>query len=126
MAKKVQFVEVVKDERLRKRETEATTVFRRFFPKAPRLKLYRTADGRVGFQAQVALASGDRGRLEEAYAAVMRVLGERRGRPARERKVQAKLRLTANVYKALKKAAKEERTTVSGLVEDLAHRAHIV
>lgn len=126
MQSKVHLVEVVPDSSLRKKEAEATSAFRRFFPKAPPLKLYRTSDGRIGFQAQLAVATGERARLASAYAAVMKVLGEKRGRPAGERKVQAKLRLQEPVYKALKAAAEKSHTTLSGLVEDLAHKARLV
>jgi len=126
MAKKVQFIEVVPDDELRKKEAEATDAFRRFFLGASPLKLYRTSDGRIGFQAQLTVAAGDRDRLGKAYAAVMRVLGENRGRPPGERKVQMKLRLPENVYKSLKKAAKESRMTLSALVEDLARKANLV
>lgn len=126
MPSKVHFVEVVPDSSLRKKEVEATSAFRRFFPKAPPLKLYRTRDGRIGFQAQVAAASGERSRLGSAYAAVMKVLGEKRGRPAGERKGQAKLRLREPIYKALKAAAEKSHTTLSGLVEDLARKAHLI
>jgi hypothetical protein len=56
----------------------------------------------------------------------MKVLGEKRGRPAGARKVQAKLRLQEPVYKALVAAAEKSHKTLSGLVEDLAHKAHLV
>lgn len=126
MGQKVQVVELVEDRRLSRKEAQATAAFRRFFKDAPPLKLYRTADGRVGFQAQVFIAPGDRERFQQAYAAVMGVLGAKRGRPAGLRKVQAKLRLEERIYRALKARAKETHTSVSGLVEDLAHKAHIV
>ena len=63
-------------------ELDQFRAIRRFFADAPELKLYRTADGRLGFQAQLTLAPGDRGRFEKAYRAVMKVLGAKRGRPA--------------------------------------------
>ena len=126
MPSKVEFVEVVPDARLKKKEAEATEAFRQFFPKAAPLKLYRTSDGRVGFQAQIALLAGERARLESAYAAVMRVLGEKRGRPAGDRKIPAKLRLREPVYKALKAAAARSHTTISGVVEALAEKGHLV
>jgi len=126
MQSKAHFVEVVPDSSLRKKEAEATSAFRRFFPKASPLKLYRTSDGRIGFQAQFAVVTGERALLASAYAAVMTVLGEKRGRPVGERKVQATLRLPEPVYKALKAAAEKSHTTLSGLVEDLAHKARLV
>ncbi|MCL4818155.1 MAG: hypothetical protein KJ067_03405 [Vicinamibacteria bacterium] len=126
MTKRAQWIEVVPDAGLRAQEAQATAAFRRFFPKAPALKLYRTSDGRVGFQAQMLLAAGDKARLEQAYAAVMKVLGQRRGRPGGERKVQAKLRLHEPVYRALQEAAQSSHTTLSAVVEDLARKAHLV
>jgi hypothetical protein len=98
---KVDVVEVVVDDELRQKTRAATAAFRRFFADAPELKLYRTTDGRLGFQAQLALAPGDRARFEKAYRAVMKVLGATRGRPAGTRKVQAKLRLREPVYRKL-------------------------
>lgn len=126
MKSKVQFIEIVPDASLHKKEAKATAAFRRFFPKAPPLKLYRTSEGRIGFQAQLVVTTGDRARLGSAYAAVMKVLGEKRGRPAGERKVQAKLRLQEPVYKALMAAAEKAHTTLSRVVEDLAQKANLV
>lgn len=120
---KVNMVEVVVDDELRHKTRAATAAFRRFFADAPELKLYRTTDGRLGFQAQLALAPGDRARFEKAYRAVMKVLGATRGRPAGTRKVQAKLRLREPVYRKLRMAAKRSRKTVSDLVEELASKA---
>lgn len=120
---KVDVVELVVDDGLRQKTRAATAAFRRFFGDAAELKLYRTSDGRLGFQAQLALASGDRARFEKAYRAVMKVLGETRGRPAGTRKVQAKLRLREPVYRKLRIAAKRSRRTVSDLVEELASKA---
>ena len=120
---KVDVVEVVADDELRQKTRAATAAFRRFFADAPELKLYRTTEGRLGFQAQLALAPGDRARFEKAYRAVMKVLGATRGRPAGTRKVQAKLRLREPVYRKLQMAAKRSRRTVSDLVEELASKA---
>lgn len=123
---RAQIVEIVDDPELRKREPQATQVFRRFFPGAPRVRLYRTRDRRIGFEARVRLATGERARFEEAYAAVMQALGQRRGRPRGQRTVQAKLRLHEPVYRALRLAARRSRTTLSSVVEDLAQRARLV
>src|SRR3990172_5417236 len=100
MKPRIHVIEVVKDKELRARQAQATAVFRRFYPGAPPLRLFRTRDGRLGFQAQVSIAPGQRELSNLAYAQVMRVLGEKRGRSAGERKVQAKLRLRAPVYRA--------------------------
>ena len=122
----VQTIEIVPDDQLKSKEDKATAAFRKFFPKAPSLKLYRTADGRIGFQVAIALSPGDRKNFNDAYAAVMKVLGERRGRPIGRRKVQAKLRLNEDVYKALRSKAESSHQSLSSLVEDLAHQARIV
>ena len=122
----VRTIEIVQDDKLKAKETHATTTFRKFFPKAPPVRLYRTSEGRIGFQVALALGPCDRKHLNDAYAAVMRVLGEKRGRPVGVRKVQAKLRLNANVYKALKKTADKSHKSVSSVVEDLAYRARLV
>jgi hypothetical protein len=123
---RVQVVEIVEDDELRRKTPAATKAFRRFFPEAPALAVYRTSDGRFGFQAHLALAAGDRARFEKAYRAVMQVLGETRGRPAGARKVQAKLRLREPVYRRLRMAAKRSGRTVSELVEELASKAGLV
>ena len=114
----VRFVEVVPDAKLRSLERAATRAVRRLFPESGPVKLYRTADGRIGCQMQVAVAPGGRKRLDEAYRAVMRALGERRGRRAGVRTVQTKLRLPEPIYSALKKAAEDSETTMSAVVAD--------
>ncbi|MBI2221714.1 MAG: hypothetical protein HYU53_10970 [Acidobacteria bacterium] len=122
----VQTIEVVRDDELKAKEREATATFRKVFPEAPPLKLYRTSDGRIGFQVAIGLSPGDRKLFNDAYAAVMKILGEKRGRPRGTRKVQAKLRLTEDVYKALKATADSSHKSLSSVVEDLAYRARIV
>jgi len=122
----VQTIEIVHDEKLKAKAALATATFRKFFPDAPPLRLYRTSDGQIGFQVAIALAPGSRKHLNDAYAAVMRVLGEKRGRPIGSRKVQAKLRLHENVYKALKETADKSHKSLSSVVEDLAYQARIV
>lgn len=119
-------VEAVPDPQLGKKQVEADTAFRRFFPGAPSLTLYRTAEGKAGFSVALDLGPGQRDKLVRAYAAVMRVLGERRGRAPGERKVQTKLRLREPVYRALEAAARRSHTTLSHVVEDLAQRARLL
>ena len=121
--RKVGVVEVVVDDALQQKTRAATVAFRRFFADAPELRLYKTIDGRLGFQTQLSLAPGDRVRFEKAYRAVMKVLGATRGRPAGARKVQAKLRLREPVYRKLRMAAKRSRRTISDLIEELASKA---
>lgn len=123
MGKKVQFVELVRDDELARKEPAATAAVRRIFPGMPPVKLYREADGRVGFHLQVAVAAGDRKKLEDAYRAVMKVLGEKRGRPSGLKTVQTKLRLPEPVFLALKKAAANSHSTVSNVVAEIAKRA---
>ena len=122
----VHAIEIVHDETLRAKEEKAATAFRKFFPHAPPLVLYRASDGRIGFQVAIGLSPGDRQCLNDAYAAVMRVLGEKRGRPRGSRKVQAKLRLTEDVYKALKATADKSHKSLSSVVEEMAYQARIV
>ncbi len=123
MRKKVQFIEIGRDEALAQKAPAATAAVRRFFPNAPPVRLYRTADGRVGFSLQLSVTAGHRKRFEEAYRAVMRVLGERRGRPPGVKTVQTKLRLPEPVFRALKRAAANSKATMSSVVADLARRA---
>lgn len=126
MAKtRVHVIEILKDEGLRAKEALATEAVRRFYPNAGPLRLYRTADGRVGFQLDVAVTAGDRKRLDDAYRAVMKVLGEKRGRPRGVKTVQTKLWLPEPVYLALKKAAAASNATMSGLVAKLAKKASL-
>ena len=126
MARKVEFVEVVRDEDLQKRQGEATKAFRRYFPEAPPVQLYRTADGRVGVQTRFAIAVGEHGKFQKAFAAVMKILGEKRGRPASEPKVQVKMRISEPVFMALKAKAVSSRTSLSALIENLARKSHLV
>ena len=90
---KVHVVEVVQDADLRRKEAKARAVVKRFFPNAGPVRLYRTAEGRVGCQLDLTVTAGDRKRLDQAYEAIMEALGERRGRPRGVRKVQTKLML---------------------------------
>jgi hypothetical protein len=116
--KKVDFVEVVSDPELRKLEKGATEAVRRLYPDSEPVRLYRTADGRVGVQVKLGVLPGERERLDEMYRTVMRVLGERRGRRPGARTVQTKLRLPEDAYAALKRAAKRSRSTMSRIVAD--------
>ena len=52
---KVHVVEVVPDADLRKKEAKARAVVKRFFPNAGPVRLYRTAEGRVGCQLDLTL-----------------------------------------------------------------------
>ena len=72
------------------------------------------------------MAPGDRKQLNDAYAAVMKILGEKRGRPRGTRKVQTKLRLNEDVYMALRSTADRSRKSLSSVVEELAYQAKIV
>lgn len=114
--RRVEFIEIARDAKLQKKEKEATEVVRRFYPDCGPVKLYRTVDGRIGFQLQIAVAAGERKRLDEVYRAVMRVLGEKRGRHAGVKTVQTKLRLPEAVHSALKKTAKDSDSTMSSVV----------
>lgn len=119
MAKvRVKIVEIVRDKRLAKREKEVTEKVRRLFPDCGPIRLYRTANGHIGFQANVAVTMGDRKRLDQLYRAVMRALGTKRGRPAGAKTVQTKLHLPKSVYVGLKQLAEESQTTMSAVVAD--------
>ena len=98
---KVHVVEIIPDAELRKKEAKARTVVKRFFPNAGPVRLYRTAEGRIGCQLALTVTAGDRKRLDQAYDAIMDALGERRGRPRGVRKVQTKLMLPERAYLAL-------------------------
>jgi hypothetical protein len=121
---KVNFVEVIPDPKLKKKEEAVTKAVKRLYPDCGPVKLYRTADGRVGFQIQIVVEAGDRKRLEEVYRVVTKALGEKRGRPRGAKTVQAKLHLPKPVYSALKKAAEDSHTTMSGIVTE-SLRAHL-
>lgn len=121
MAKpRVHVVEVVQDPELRKKEARARAVVKRFFPDAGPVRLYRTAEGRIGCQLDISVTAGDRKRLDEAYHAIMKAVGEKRGRPRGVKKVQTKLMLPEPAYQALKRAAAASNETMSGLVTQLA------
>ncbi len=83
---KVHTIEVVKDVELRKKEAKARAVVKRFFPNAGPVRLYRTAQGRIGCQLDLTTTEVDRMRVDEADEAIMDVVGERRVRPAVSRR----------------------------------------
>lgn len=111
-------IEIVSDSQLRKREKEVTEIVRSFYPGCGSVKLYRTADGRVGFQVQMTLTRENRKEVDKVYRAVMTYLGEKRGRPNVLETIQTKLRLPKPVYAALKKAAENSHETMSSLVTE--------
>ena len=115
---RVDFVELVPDSELRKKQREVTKVVKGFFPRCGPVKLYRTADGRTGFQMQVAVAAGERKKLDEVYRAVMRVLGEKRGRHRGVKTIQTKLHLPEPIYSVLKRVAEDSGSTMSNVVAE--------
>ncbi|MGH8245980.1 MAG: hypothetical protein ACREUU_06065 [Gammaproteobacteria bacterium] len=117
-----QFIEILHDPELRRKEKQVTEAVRRSHPQCGPIKLYRTADGRIGFQLQLRVAAGERQTLDDVYRIIMKVLGEKRGRRPGVRTVQTKLRLPETVYSALKKAAADSNATISSIVAELAQR----
>jgi hypothetical protein len=115
---KAEIIEVVSDPQLRKQEKEVTGLVRSFYPECGRVSLYRTADGRVGFQMQVTMTPSNRKQLDKVYRAVMKHLGQKRGRPSGVETVQTKLHLPKPVYSALRKAAEDSHETMSNLVAE--------
>lgn len=115
---KTNIIEIVSDAGLKKKEKEITEVVRSFYPTCGPVKLYRTADGRIGFQIQMTLTRENRKELDKVYRAVMKHLGEKRGRPSGIETIQTKLRLPKPVYAALKKAAENSHETMSSLVTE--------
>jgi hypothetical protein len=71
---KLHVVEVVPDAALLGREAEVRTVISRFFPNVPPLRLYRTTEGAIGCQLDVAVTARDRKRLANAFEAVSKAL----------------------------------------------------
>jgi len=115
---KTEVIEIVSDPRLRKKEKEITQIVRGFYPQCGPVRLYRTADGHVGFQVQLTLTPENRKPIDKVYRAVMKYLGEKRGRPTGVETVQTKLRLPKPVYAALKRASQDSRETMSSIVAD--------
>jgi hypothetical protein len=116
--RKVTFVEIVSDPELKVREAEVSKAVNELYPGCGPVKLYRTADGQVGFELRVAITAGDKKRLDQLYSAVMKVLGQKRGRPAGVKTIQTKLRLPEPVYEDLKKAADESHRSMSNIVAE--------
>lgn len=116
--RRVKYLEIVEDAELRRKERQATEAVRRLYPGCAPVRLFRTADGRIGCQLNITVSSGDRERLNRAYRAVMKVLGERRGRRAGAKTVQTQLHLPASVYSLLKRAAATSHATLSRVVTD--------
>jgi len=83
---KVHAIEVVKDAELRKKEAKARAVVKRFFPNAGPVRLYRTAQGRIGCQLDLTITAVDRMRVDQACETIMDAVGERRARPAVSRR----------------------------------------
>jgi hypothetical protein len=117
---KVEFIEIVQDDDLKRKERAVTEAIRRSYSNCGPIKLYRTTDGRIGFQISLSLATGERKVLDDVYKIIMKALGERRGRRPGPKTVQTKLRLPQPVYLALKKAAEESKVTLSRFVAGLA------
>jgi hypothetical protein len=115
---KTDFIEVVPDVELRKKEKQIAEVVRGFYPECGPVRLYRTADGRVGFQMQVTLTPQNRKQIDKVYRAVTKCLGEKRGRPIGVETVQTKLHLPKRVYSALKEAAEASHETMSNVVTE--------
>lgn len=116
--RKVTFVEIVSDPELKAREEKVTKAVNELYPGCGPVKLYRTADGQVGFELRVAITAGDKKRLDQLYSTVMKALGQRRGRPTGVKTVQTKLRLPEPVYEDLKKAADESHQSMSNIVAE--------
>ena len=115
---KVAVVEIVRDDEIKKKEGEVTKAVNQLYPGCGPVRLYRTAEGQIGFQLRLTVAPGDKKRLDQLYATVMRVLGERRGRPAGVKTVQTKVWLPEPVYEDLKRAAEESHSTMSKVVAE--------
>ena len=119
---RVEFIEVVHDPELRKKERAATEAAKRICPNCGPVVLYRTADGRVGFQTKLGVAAGERKLLDDVYLAIMQVLGIKRGRRRGLKTVQTKLRLPEPVYLALKNRAAKSKASLSAVVAEFARR----
>lgn len=118
MKMKAEIIEVVSDPQLRKQEKEVTELVRSFYPECGRVCLYRISDGRVGFQMQVMMPPSNRKQLDRVYRAVMKHLGQKRGRPSGVETVQTKLHVPKPVYSALRKAAEDSHETMSKVVAE--------
>lgn len=116
--RKVTFVEIVSDPELKAREAEVSKAVNELYPGCGPVKLYRTADGQVGFELRVAITAGDKKRLDQLYSTVMKALGQKRGRPVGVKTVQTKLRLPEPVYEDLKQAADESHKSMSHIVAE--------
>lgn len=116
--RKVTLVEIVPDSALKAREAKVSKAVNELYPGCGPVRLYRTADGQIGFELRVAMTAGNKKRLDQLYSTVMKVLGEKRGRPPGVKTVQTKLRLPEPVYEALKKAADESQQTMSQVVAE--------
>ena len=55
----VTFVEIVSDPELKAREEEVSKAVNDLYPGCGPVKLYRTADGQVGFELRVAITAGE-------------------------------------------------------------------
>lgn len=115
---RTEVIEIVSDPQLKRREKEITEIVKSFYPACGPVKLYRTADGRVGFQIQLTLTRENRKEIDKVYRAVVKYLGEKRGRPTGVETIQTKLRLPKPVYAALKKAAENSHETMSNVVTE--------
>ncbi len=116
--RKVTFVEIVPDPELKAREAKVSKAVNELYPGCGPVRLYRTADGQIGFELRVAITAGDKKRLDQLYSTVMKVLGQKRGRPPGVKTVQTKLRLPEPVYEDLKKAADESQQSMSHVVAE--------
>ena len=71
---KPEIIEIVSDPQLKKREREIEAIVRNYYPTRGRIKIYRTADGRVGLQTRETLTPANRKQIHKACVAVMQYL----------------------------------------------------
>lgn len=115
----IQFIEVAPDRSLGRKERALNRKLRRAFPECAPVKLYRTTDGRLGFQLQLSVALGDRRKLDELYRFISQSLGTRRGRLSGAKTVQTKLNLRQDAYEALRRLCASSRKSLSAVASEL-------
>jgi hypothetical protein len=72
-------IDIVEDVHLRRKETIAKKILKRFFPDAELLRLYRTNEGHIGIQLDLDVSLVNHGQMDRACDEIIKILSKKRG-----------------------------------------------
>ena len=116
---RVRFLELESDPSLRGLEKKVVAGL----PPGISLRLFRDAEGQIGYAARVSASSAGKKALDQIHRRVCELAGVRRGRPPAEPTRQVKCRVPESVYQRLVTESRRRHTTPSTLLKEwLVHR----